>query len=310
MKMVGKPVDTYDVFLSHAHLDAEAVESLGSRLVDEGHVRVWLDRWVLVPGQHWQQEMAKGLDHATACAVCIGSHTPEGWFREEIERALNRQTKDREFRVIPVILPDGDPRLVDSFLELRTWVDFRKGLKDRYALHLLLSGIRGVQPGRYPSERHDREMQSRFEKLDELLNLSPVLYSDAVVSNVRTLAEPTAQITLLEEIDGSQIVRAVEKQHVSIGRKPDCTVVIPDDTVSWEHGEIFFHGGSYRYRHLSKSNTTVLRHRSSEYVFRAKHGSQRILHSQDRLIIGRHVFIVDCTLVRIDQNYRTTKRDT
>jgi hypothetical protein len=153
VKMAPNPTDTYDVFLSHAHLDAEAVESLGGRLVDEAQVRVWLDRWVLVPGKHWQQEMAKGLDQAKACAVCVGSRTPDGWFREEIERALNRQTKDSEFRVIPVILPDGDPGLVDSFLELRTWVDFRKGLKDRYAFHLLVSGIRGVQPGRYPNER-------------------------------------------------------------------------------------------------------------------------------------------------------------
>lgn len=117
---LSEPSDTFDIFLSHAHLDAEAVELLGVRLEDEAHLRVWLDRWVLVPGEHWQQEMAKGLDQAKTCAVCVGSHTPEGWFREEIERALNRQTKDKGFRVIPVILPNGDRALIDNFLELRT----------------------------------------------------------------------------------------------------------------------------------------------------------------------------------------------
>lgn len=50
--------DIFDVFLSHAHADAEAVETLGARLEDEAQLRVWLDRWVLIPGEHWQQKMS------------------------------------------------------------------------------------------------------------------------------------------------------------------------------------------------------------------------------------------------------------
>lgn len=147
----------YDVFLSHAHLDAALVERLGARLEDEARLSVWLDRWVLVPGEHWQQEMAKGIDQARCCAVCVGAQTPRGWFREEIERALNRQTRDSSFRVIPVILPGGSHDLVDSFLELRTWVDFTDGIEDGGAFHILLSGIRGVPPGRYCPPSQDGE---------------------------------------------------------------------------------------------------------------------------------------------------------
>jgi hypothetical protein len=141
----------FDVFLSHAHPDARAVEQLGMRLEDEASMRVWLDKWILVPGAHWQQEMAKGLDEAKSCAVCVGSNTPTGWFREEIEKALNRQARDNTFRVIPVILPEGSRTSVDNFLELRTWVEFQNGIDDARALHVLLSGIRGVPPGRGPS---------------------------------------------------------------------------------------------------------------------------------------------------------------
>ena len=143
----------YDVFLSHAHVDADLVEPLAARLEDEGGLRVWLDKWVLIPGAHWQQEMAKGLEEARTCAVCIGRSTPAGWFREEIERALNRQTKQPSFRVIPVILPDGDSSIVDNFLELRTWVVFKKGIDDGYAFHLLTCGVRGVAPGRSSASR-------------------------------------------------------------------------------------------------------------------------------------------------------------
>jgi hypothetical protein len=158
-QMTINPTDPFDVFLSHAHPDAEAVESLGRRLEDEAHMHVWLDRWVLVPGERWQQAMSKGLDEARTCAVCIGRHTPAGWFREEIEKALNRQTKESDFRVIPVILPEGDSELVVNFLELRTWADFKNGLGDGYAFHLLVSGIRGLAPGRYPGLASDEKAE-------------------------------------------------------------------------------------------------------------------------------------------------------
>ena len=141
----------FDVFLSHAHVDADVVEVLGARLADEASLRVWLDKWVLIPGTHWQQEMAKGLEQAKTCAVCVGRSTPNGWFREEIEKALNRQTKDPAFRVIPVILPDGDRAVIDNFLDLRTWVEFRNGIGDVHAFHQLKSGVMGFPPGRPPA---------------------------------------------------------------------------------------------------------------------------------------------------------------
>lgn len=146
---MADPIHSFDVFLSHAHSDAGMVERLGEKLTDEGRLRVWLDKWILVPGAHWQQEMARGLGEAKTCAVCISQSTPKGWFREEIERALNRQAKDHSFRVIPVILPNGDSSIFNNFLELRTWVDFKAGIEDGYAMHQLTCGIRGKPPGRY-----------------------------------------------------------------------------------------------------------------------------------------------------------------
>ena len=149
--------DIFDVFLSHSHNDSEAVEIIAQKLEDEAGFRVWLDKWILVPGDHWQREMAIGLRQAKTCAVCIGQNTPRGWFREEIERALNRQTNDNSFRVIPVILPTGDQSIVDNFLELRTWVDFVNGLEDPAAFHLLISGIMGIPPGRGPDIQREHD---------------------------------------------------------------------------------------------------------------------------------------------------------
>jgi tetratricopeptide (TPR) repeat protein len=147
----------YDVFLSHAHGDAEAVETLAGRLADEAGFEVFLDKWVLVPGETWQPALAKGLDQAASCAVFIGNKAHAGWFKQEVQRALNRQASEPTFRVIPVILPGGDPALVNDFLELRTWVQFKDGLGDKEAFHRLVSGIKGVAPGRWGGRENKDE---------------------------------------------------------------------------------------------------------------------------------------------------------
>lgn len=151
----GDPTDRerFDVFLSYSHLDAEWVEDIAERLEDAEGFQVWLDKWMLVPGEPWQQAMARGLDQASCCAVCIGEQTPTGWFQQEIQRALNRQTKDPTFRVIPVLLPHAESVNVDDFLELRTWVDFRPGRDFDDAFYLLVCGVKGIVPERRPRPR-------------------------------------------------------------------------------------------------------------------------------------------------------------
>ena len=144
----------FDVFLSHSHADAEWIENLAIRLESEANFRVWLDKWILIPGSSWQQEMARGLEQTRCCAVCISDHTPGGWFKREIERALNRQAKDPTFRVIPILLPNADTINVNDFLELNTWVDFRYP-DPAYAFHALVCGVKGLPPGRWPPAQTD-----------------------------------------------------------------------------------------------------------------------------------------------------------
>jgi tetratricopeptide (TPR) repeat protein len=149
--MPEAPAKAYDVFLSHSHDDAEIVEQL-AKLLRSRELEVWLDKWVLIPGRPWRQDMAKGLEQAASCAVCIGTKTPKGWFEAEISRALNRQSQYQDFGVIPVILPGGDRTLVNEFLELNTWVIFKDGIADADALHRLISGIKGLAPGSGPDK--------------------------------------------------------------------------------------------------------------------------------------------------------------
>jgi hypothetical protein len=149
----------YDVFLSHSHADAARVENLAERLVDDHGLNPWLDRWVLVPGKPWQQAMAKGIEEAQSCAICLGSNTPQGWFRREVEKALNRQSGDESFGVIPVLLPGARAQsaelMAGTFAELNTWVDFSRADIAAGELHLLVCGIKGIPPGRPPRTSDD-----------------------------------------------------------------------------------------------------------------------------------------------------------
>lgn len=162
---------TFDTFLSHSHYDAEWVEKLAKRLEDEFKFEVWLDKWVLVPGTKWQQEIARGLDQATTCVTCLGAKTPSGWFQEEIEHALNIQAKNDKFRVIPLLLPDASSDFVPAFLSSRTWVDFRTGKNHEYAFHVLVQGIKGLPVGRWPEKEEpetNEELYRHTRKLEEL----------------------------------------------------------------------------------------------------------------------------------------------
>lgn len=185
--------EEFDAFLSHSHDDAEWVEQLAQRLEDECRFRVWLDRWRLVPGESWQQEMGIGLEQAKTCVVCVGSTTPAGWFRQEIERALDIQVKDGSFRVIPLLLPGASAQNVSQFLTLRTWVDFRNGKDQHYAFHVLKCGINGEPPGRGPDEAvstSDRDASDLAERrLIDLQRLEKYLRDEVVIEIQRKILD-------------------------------------------------------------------------------------------------------------------------
>ena len=183
---------TFDAFLSHAHADAEWVETIAARLEDECQLQIWLDRWVLVPGEPWQQAMARGLDEAKTCCVIVGGATPSGWFVEEVHRALNRQAHDAGFRVIPVICPNGSPDNLPPFVELRTWADFRDDTDD-FAFHVVVQGIRGLPIGRRTDLRPkaatlDARRAAVRQRLSDITAVADLLERDVLVElQLRTM---------------------------------------------------------------------------------------------------------------------------
>jgi len=141
----------YDVFLSHHNSDKPYVETLATRLEDEAGVKPFLDKWHLVPGAPWQEELEEALSNSATCAVFLGPAGLGPWQNEEMRAVLDERVRNNSFRVIPVLLPGAEPKDEDTlprFLRRLTWVDFRKGLDEQESFNCLVAGIRGEQPGR------------------------------------------------------------------------------------------------------------------------------------------------------------------
>jgi len=99
--------EEYHVFLSHNSQDKPQVEALALRLRERG-LNPFLDKWCPVPGEPWQEAIEEVLRVSASCAVFLGPGDISPWHNEEMRAALNRQVRERTFRVIPVLLPGAN----------------------------------------------------------------------------------------------------------------------------------------------------------------------------------------------------------
>ncbi len=129
----------FDLFISYNSEDQAIVKALAVQLQSR-QLNVFLDRWHLIPGQPWPERLCSVLSSCSAVVVCIGTGEMGHWQQREMYFALERQSREPEFRVIPLLLPNAIPPL--GFLGQNMWVDFRGGIDEPMAFNILLAAIR------------------------------------------------------------------------------------------------------------------------------------------------------------------------
>lgn len=137
----------YDAFLSYNRVDAELVQRIGLRLKNEARLQVFLDKWNLVPGQLWLDDIERALDRSASCVVFIGTGSISPWSHQEMQAALQLRAAKKAIRIIPVMLPGAEWASLPLFLRSFTWVDYSKGSDDETAFEALKAGICGMTPG-------------------------------------------------------------------------------------------------------------------------------------------------------------------
>ncbi|MBL8190572.1 MAG: toll/interleukin-1 receptor domain-containing protein [Acidobacteria bacterium] len=94
----------YDVFLSHSVKDKPIVRELAERLRKDG-LKVWLDEWVLKPGDHVQAKVEEGLEQSRVLVLCMSANAfGSDWAQLEAGTFRFRDPMNRERRFIPLRL--------------------------------------------------------------------------------------------------------------------------------------------------------------------------------------------------------------
>jgi hypothetical protein len=143
---------SYDVFLCHSQRDKEQVETIGQRLSRAGY-SVFFDKWNVAAGDRWQDRIVHAMNRSGSAAIFIGAGESGEWRNHEVRLALNRETRDKKFRIVPVLLPgarySGQEDL-EALLAAFQWADLRQGIEDEEGFRRLACGIQGVAPGPGP----------------------------------------------------------------------------------------------------------------------------------------------------------------
>jgi hypothetical protein len=99
----------YDVFLSYSTKDKEVVHDLAERLKNDG-VRVWLDVWVIQPGDSIPLKIQHGIEQSRTLLMCMSPHYFESeWGKLEHYSLLFRDPTNTQRRFIPVLIADCEP---------------------------------------------------------------------------------------------------------------------------------------------------------------------------------------------------------
>jgi hypothetical protein len=208
----------YAVFLSYNSEDRAAVEQLAIYLQDRVNLHPWLDKWELIPGESWVENLERGLAESATCAIFVGQSGKGPWQEQEVKLALRQQVKNPDFRVIPVLLPDApqQPEL-PAFLSGNMWVDFRNGLHDDDALWRLECGICGEPPGRGRPKPQPEVILLKLQEIPEQARTKQPSEKMPRTPVIRLRSEPLVVLT-----DEAQKIFKVKKNWPAwlLGYKP------------------------------------------------------------------------------------------
>ena len=132
---------TYDVLFSYARPDAKSVETVAHYLSDLG-LKVWFDKWSMIPGAPWQEAVGKAMYSASSVAFFLGPKGVSAPQKEELE-LLRQRMADQSKRVVSVVLPEANLDDLPPALRDLTVVDLHEGLDDVVELNRFVANIRG-----------------------------------------------------------------------------------------------------------------------------------------------------------------------
>ncbi|NQT13008.1 MAG: TIR domain-containing protein, partial [Planctomycetes bacterium] len=109
----------YDVFLSYSSKDKKTVHTLAERLRGDG-LRVWLDAWVIQPGEMIGLAIQHGVEKSRTLLMCMSpAYFESEWGALEHHSMLFRDPTNAERRFIPLLIEDcAPPDIIAQFAHI------------------------------------------------------------------------------------------------------------------------------------------------------------------------------------------------
>ncbi len=119
------------IFLSYSRSDRDFVKRLATDL-KRNHIDVWLDEWVIKPGDDIREEIEKGIDKYDFFGIVLSPFAvSSGWTRKELSAGMVKEISAGRTVILPVLLADCDiPLLLAGKRYADFRVDYQKGLAE------------------------------------------------------------------------------------------------------------------------------------------------------------------------------------
>jgi hypothetical protein len=114
----------FDAFFSYPTTDKQLVGRVAEALKKVNIHAAWDAD--LKPGTNWKQALENSLRKSRALLYFFGSSTPGSlWQKREGEIGLEMAARDSSFKIVPILLPDSDDKLLKDELREWYWIDLR-----------------------------------------------------------------------------------------------------------------------------------------------------------------------------------------
>jgi WD40 repeat protein len=106
---VAQAATRYDVFLCHNSLDKPLVKDVADALQVEAGILFFLDEFSIPASVEFMEFIREEMKKSAACAIFVGANGWGATHLAEARLALEVKAERKDFRIIPVNLPDATP---------------------------------------------------------------------------------------------------------------------------------------------------------------------------------------------------------